>query len=175
MLIQSTAGIRLASNLTMGLICIHAAQSCSLKSIDQGFPRTKIRLRWRTTHVLLLLVLLMSVCLHSIEAVSFSSPVDCTHATSTCSSCVDVCVSNQYYPLLPSQCDPLSMVSPQTPFVSSQTIAVYIKQSTENPIITKGLYNSHASDMQYGLLCSPCVHVPVYRAVSWHPWECVFV
>ena len=91
----------------------------------------------------------MSVCLHSIEAVSFSSPVDCTHATSTCSSCVDVCVSNQYYPLLPSQCDPLSMVSPQTPFVSNQTIAQAIDNTAESTIVTKGLYNmpSYASDM----------------------------
>ena len=44
---------------------------------------------------------------------SFRDPVDCTYASSVCTTCVDLCTntSTQFYNLLPSVCHPDSLVS----------------------------------------------------------------
>lgn len=61
-------------------------------------------------NVLYMLLLLLSVS-SELRAQSFSNPVDCTYANSTCTDCADVCTASQLYTLLPSTCHPSAVVS----------------------------------------------------------------
>lgn len=82
-------------------------------STQRSWQRTRHKIKlpeiWETVPFVLLL-LLLSVSSVS-QAQSFSNPVDCTYANSTCTDCVHVCTASQLYNLFPSSCDPTSMVS----------------------------------------------------------------
>ena len=101
-------------NLTMGQSRYNLSRRCS--------PASHYRIKLKNTTKLLSIdllnvtIVLLLLCLNSIQAVegiAFSSPVECTYASSTCTNCADVCTSNQFYYLIPSECHPLSVVSYQ--------------------------------------------------------------
>lgn len=62
-------------------------------------------------NVFTVLFLLCLNLIQTVEGIAFSSPVECTYANSSCTNCADVCTSNQFYYLIPSECHPLSVVS----------------------------------------------------------------
>ena len=55
---------------------------------------------------ILLSLLLVLLLLSHAQNLSTCDNVDCVYANSTCSSCADLCLSNEFYPLFPSRCHP---------------------------------------------------------------------
>lgn len=73
----------------------------------------------RTSYLLfacLFYVVLLSTCSVSCTnaqstSLSFRENIDCTYASSTCTTCANVCVHRQFHPLFPSRCHPSFSVS----------------------------------------------------------------
>ena len=61
--------------------------------------------------ILLSSLLLDPVLLSCVQSLSARDNVDCTYANSTSSSYADLCLSSEFYPILPSKCHPSYRVS----------------------------------------------------------------
>ena len=84
------------------------ARNCKVSIVNEFKITSQSNFSSMFVYLLFCVVLLSS----NAQSLSTRDNIDCTYSNSTCSSCADLCLTNdEFYPLFPSRCHPSYTVS----------------------------------------------------------------